>query len=60
MGADGGPLVDERAFYTESQAIKPASLHCPFCKTSETYELRWMVRKNGQFSVAGFVVGDSR
>jgi len=20
-------------------------LHCPFCKSSETYELRWMVRK---------------
>jgi hypothetical protein len=37
--------VDERAFYTESQATKSASLNCPFCKTSETYELRWMVRK---------------
>ena len=37
--------MDERAFYTESQATKPASLHCPFCKTSEMYELRWMVRK---------------
>ena len=37
--------MDERAYYTESQATKPASLHCPFCKSSETYELRWMVRK---------------
>src|SRR5712692_7780418 len=46
VGAAGGALsVDERAFYTESQATKPASLHCPFCKTSETYDLRWMVRK---------------
>jgi hypothetical protein len=37
--------VDERAYYTESQATKPATLHCPFCKSSESYELRWMVRK---------------
>jgi hypothetical protein len=37
--------VDERAFYTESQATKAAMLHCPFCKSSETYDLRWMVRK---------------
>ena len=37
--------MDERAFYTEAQANKPATLNCPFCKTSETYELRWMVRK---------------
>ena len=37
--------MDERAFYTESQANKPATLNCPFCKTSETYQLRWMVRK---------------
>lgn len=37
--------MDERAFYTESQATKGATLHCPFCKSSETYDLRWMVRK---------------
>jgi hypothetical protein len=37
--------VDERAYYTESQATKPATLHCPFCKSSESYELHWMVRK---------------
>ncbi len=37
--------MDERAFYTESQSTKPATLNCPFCKASETYELRWMVRK---------------
>jgi hypothetical protein len=37
--------VDERAFYTESQANKPATLNCPFCQSSETYELRWMVRR---------------
>ena len=37
--------MEERAFYTESQDTKPASLHCTFCKTSEMYDLRWMVRK---------------
>jgi hypothetical protein len=37
--------VDERAFYTESQATKPAALNCPMCRTLETYELKWLVRK---------------
>jgi hypothetical protein len=37
--------MDERAFYTESQATKPAVLNCPHCRTTETYELRWVVRK---------------
>ena len=37
--------MEERAFYTETPANKPATLHCPFCRSSETYELRWMVRK---------------
>jgi hypothetical protein len=37
--------VDERAYYNESQTTKPLSLNCPFCKSVETYELRWMVRK---------------
>jgi hypothetical protein len=37
--------VDERAFYSESQTTKAAPLNCPFCKTTETYDLRWLVRK---------------
>jgi hypothetical protein len=37
--------MDERAYYTESQTTKAATLNCPHCRTSETYELRWMVRK---------------
>jgi hypothetical protein len=37
--------MDERAFYSESQTTKPATLNCPHCRSSETYELRWMVRK---------------
>lgn len=37
--------MDERAFYIESQTLKPATLNCPFCKTADTYDLRWLVRK---------------
>ena len=37
--------MDERAFYTESQTTKPATLYCPYCRTSDNYDLRWMVRK---------------
>jgi hypothetical protein len=38
------PGMDEKAFYSESQAKKPATLNCPFCRTQETYELNWIVR----------------
>jgi hypothetical protein len=37
--------MDERAFYTESQATKPAVLNCPYCRSQETYDLKWVVRK---------------
>lgn len=37
--------MDERAYYNESQAVKPVQLNCPFCRTVETYELKWIVRK---------------
>ena len=37
--------MDERAFYAESQTTKPVVLNCPYCRSQETYELRWMVRK---------------
>jgi hypothetical protein len=37
--------MDERAFYRESPTTKPMTLNCPYCRTSETYDLRWMVRK---------------
>lgn len=36
--------MDERAFYRESQVVKPATLHCTFCRASNTYDLRWLVR----------------
>ena len=37
--------MDERAFYTESQTTKPATLNCPYCRTAESYQLRWLLRK---------------
>jgi hypothetical protein len=37
--------MDERAFYTESQTAKPATLQCPYCRTTDTYDLKWAVRK---------------
>jgi hypothetical protein len=37
--------MDERAFYSESQATKAATLNCPYCHTQESYDLRWVVRK---------------
>ena len=37
--------MDERAFFNESPATKPATLNCPFCRTQDTYDLRWLVRK---------------
>jgi hypothetical protein len=37
--------MDERAFYSESPTTKAATLNCPYCRTPDTYELRWMVRK---------------
>ena len=37
--------MDDRAYYSESQTTKPAVLNCPYCRSAETYELRWMVRK---------------
>jgi len=37
--------VEEKAFYKESRTTKPATLNCPFCKSADTYELNWLVRK---------------
>lgn len=37
--------MDERAFYRESRTAKPANLNCPYCKTANTYDLNWLVRK---------------
>jgi hypothetical protein len=37
--------VDERAYFNESPATKPAQLNCPFCRTVNEYDLKWLVRK---------------
>ena len=37
--------MDERSYFTESNTTKPASLNCPFCKTVDSYEVRWLLRK---------------
>jgi hypothetical protein len=37
--------MDERAYYTESKTTKAAELHCPYCRTSDSYDLPWVVRK---------------
>ena len=37
--------MDERAYYNESQTTKKASLNCPYCRTVQDYDLRWVVRK---------------
>ena len=36
--------MDEKAYYSETRAQKPALLNCPHCRTQETYELGWIVR----------------
>jgi len=45
--------MDERKFFNESNTTKPARLQCPFCRTTETYELRWLVRKKKNALPAG-------
>src|SRR5574341_587111 len=37
--------MDDHAFYSESQTTKAATLSCPYCRTADTYPLRWLVRK---------------
>ena len=37
--------IDERQFYAESQTTKPATLNCPYCRSVETYDLKWLLRK---------------
>ncbi|MBK5295085.1 MAG: hypothetical protein JJE04_25835 [Acidobacteriia bacterium] len=36
--------MDEKAFYTESQATKPAQLNCPYCRQVSACQLKWLVR----------------
>ena len=36
--------MEERDFYTEKDELKPAKLNCPFCRQSDSYEVRWRRR----------------
>ncbi len=36
--------MEEKAYFTESNTTKPATLNCPYCRTPDTYELRWLLR----------------
>src|ERR1700733_2415811 len=36
--------VDERAYYSEAPATKPVTLNCPWCRTQETYDVKYLVR----------------
>ena len=38
-------MMDERFFYNESQTTKPAQLNCSFCRSVDSYELRWLLRR---------------
>ena len=37
--------MDERKFFSEMNATKAASLQCPYCRTTDSYELRWLGRR---------------
>ncbi len=38
-------MIDERAFYQESPATRPAQLICPYCRTAQSCDLRWLIRR---------------
>lgn len=37
--------MEEKDFFVETEVTLPATLHCPHCRQSETYDLRWVQRK---------------
>jgi hypothetical protein len=36
--------MEERDFFDESEVRKPAQLSCMYCRQTNTYEIRWLVR----------------
>ena len=36
--------MEERDFFTEKDELKPANLNCPYCRQSDSYEIRWRRR----------------
>jgi hypothetical protein len=49
--------MDERQFFNESKTTRPARLQCPYCRTTETYDLNWLLRKKKDRMPTG---GDER
>ncbi len=52
--------MDERAFFSESQTTKAAYLSCPFCRSTETYDLRWLVRQKRDRAPGGANENDKK
>ena len=36
--------MEEKDFFTETEQAHPATLSCPSCRSTDTYDLRWIVR----------------
>lgn len=36
--------MEERDFFDETEALKPANLSCMYCRQSDAYDIRWLVR----------------
>ena len=36
--------MDEKAYYSEAPATKPVTLNCPWCRTQDTYDVKYLVR----------------
>ena len=36
--------MEEKDFFHEKDEPKPAVLHCPFCRQSASYDIRWRRR----------------
>lgn len=35
----------EQDFFTETEELHAVRLNCPFCRSSEEYQLRWIMRR---------------
>lgn len=40
--------MEERDFFDEKEAVKPATLSCIFCRQTDTYDIHWLVRTRKQ------------
>ncbi len=49
--------MDERAYFNESRTTRPMQLNCPHCRTVNSYDLNWLLRKKKDRLPSG---GDER